>query len=73
MFLIDAIKPNVEKKFNACISTRLFRGGKLGEYKKKYVLFLFVLGLVAAKKHYSKETRICLQHLKSIMSIFLKF
>ena len=57
MFLIDAIKSNIEMKFNACISTRLFRGGKSGEYKIKVILFLFVLGLEAAKKHYSKETR----------------
>ena len=28
MFLIDAIKPNVENKFKTCFFTQLFRGGK---------------------------------------------
>ena len=48
MFLIDVIKPNVENKFKTCFFTRLFGGGKSEEYKIKPVLFLFVLGLLAA-------------------------
>ena len=36
MFLIDAINPNVEIQN---FFTPLFRGGKLGEYKKKFVSF----------------------------------
>ena len=51
MFLIDAIKPYVEKKFKACfIFTRLFRGRVSGATKIKPVLFLFVFGLLAATK-----------------------
>ena len=46
MFLIDAIKPTVGKKFNTFF-TRVFRGGKIGEYKINPVLSRFVLGLLA--------------------------
>jgi hypothetical protein len=35
----------------------MFRGGESGAYKIKTVLFLFVLGLLAAPRYYSKETR----------------
>ena len=36
---------------------RLFRGGESGAYEIKPVLFLFVFGVLATTKHYSKETR----------------
>ena len=53
MFLIDAIKLNVEKKIY-----NLFYFYESEAYKIKPVLFLFVLSLLAVtKKHYSKETR----------------
>ena len=36
MFVIDAIKPNVEKKLKPCfIFERLFSGGKFEAYKTK--------------------------------------
>ena len=48
MFLIDAIKPKVEKKLKTClIYARLFRGGELEVYKI-YSLILLALGLLAA-------------------------
>ena len=51
MFLIDAIKPNGEKKIKTCLLfTRLFRGGKSGAYKIKAVWFLYAIGLLAATK-----------------------
>ena len=61
MFLIDAIKPKVEKKFKTCkkFFARLFRGGESEAFKIKLGLFLFALGLLVATKLYSKtkETR----------------
>ena len=51
MFLIDASKLNLEKKFKTCfIFTRHFSEGKSGAYKIKPVLFLFVLRLQATTK-----------------------
>ena len=52
MFLIDAIKPKVEKKFKTCfINLRDCLGGVSRERNKiKPVLFLFALGLLAATK-----------------------
>ena len=56
MFLIDAIKPNIEKKIKTCvISTQLFRVGELGAYKIKPVWFLFAIGLLAAIKTLQKK------------------
>ena len=57
MFLIDAIKPNVEKKFKTCFFMPLFRGGKLVVYKIKPVLFLLVLGLLAETKTLFKRNK----------------
>ena len=49
IFLIDAIKPIIEKKLKNCfIFTRLFRGGEFGAYKIKPVSFNFAFGLLAA-------------------------
>ena len=58
MFLIDAIKPKAEKKLKTILLffARLFRGGESEAYKIKQ-FFFFALGLLAAKKLYSKETR----------------
>ena len=53
MFLIDAIKPKVEKKLKNCLIFRdclVFSGGDLEAYKIKSVLLLFALGLLAATK-----------------------
>ena len=50
MILINAIKPNVEKKSKRVFFMRLFRGGEFGSYKIKPVLFLFASGLLAATK-----------------------
>ena len=50
MFLIDAIKPNLEKKFKTFFFMRLFKGGESGAYKIKPVLFLFELNLLAATR-----------------------
>ena len=58
MFLIDAVKPKVEKKFKTCfIFLRLFKRVELEAYKIKPVLFLFAIGLLAATKTLFKETR----------------
>ena len=35
----------------------LFRGGELREYKNHPVLFLYAVGFLAAKKHYTKDRR----------------
>ena len=53
MFLIDGIKPNVEKKFKPCFI--FYETVQWRENKIKPVLCLFVFGL--QQKHYSKETR----------------
>ena len=50
MFLIDASKPNIEKKLH--FFKPLLRGGESGEYKLKPVLFPFLLDLLAAPKFY---------------------
>ena len=55
LFLIDTIKPNLENKIKNFM--RLFKGGKLGGYKIKPVLFLFVLGLLAATKTLFKKNK----------------
>ena len=50
MLLIDAIKPNVEKKSKPVLFfTRLFKEGKSGAYKIKPILLLFALGLLVPK------------------------
>ena len=48
MFLMDAIKQNVEKKLETF--WRLLMGGESQAYKIKPVLFLFVLCFLAATK-----------------------
>ena len=58
MFLIDAFKPKVKKKFKPCFTRRRFRGGESRTYKIKPVLFLFALGLLPATKTLLKKTRI---------------
>ena len=56
MFLIDAIKPIVEKKFKTCFHfTRLFRVDELRAYKIKPVLFLYAVGFLAATKTFHKR------------------
>ena len=53
MFLIDAIKLNVEKKF--IFFTLLFRGGKSRAYKKTFCSFSCSVCWLQ-QKHYSKDT-----------------
>ena len=52
MFLIDTIKPNVEKEIQNLFYffTQLFRGGESQAYKIKPVLFISVLCFLAATK-----------------------
>ena len=58
MFLIDAIKLNVEKKIKTyLLFTRLFMGGKSGAYKVKAVWFLYAIGLLAATKNTIQKKR----------------
>ena len=57
LFLIDDIKPNLEKKFKTCYFRRLFRGGESGAYKIKTILFLFAFGLLAATKYIIEKKR----------------
>ena len=57
MFLIDAIKPKVKELKSLLFLARLFRGVKLVAYKINKVIFLSTVGLLAATKLYSKETR----------------
>ena len=46
---MDAIKPNVEKKFKICFSFNV-RGGESEEYKIKSALFLLAFSLLAKTK-----------------------
>ena len=55
MFLIDAIKPKVEKKL-VLFFARLFRGSEL-EANKINPFFFFALGLLAAKKNFNQKKR----------------
>ena len=56
MFLIDAIKTIVERKFQTCvIFLRDCLGGELRTYKIKPVLFLYAVGLLAATKKLHKR------------------
>ena len=49
MFLIDSIKPNVEKKSKVCFSFYA-RGGESEAYKIKPVLFFLAFSLFATTK-----------------------
>ena len=63
MFLIDAIKLNVENKIKFSFFMRQFWGGKSGTYKIKLALFLFAFGLLAATKTlFKRKKKIILQY-----------
>ena len=69
MFLIGTIKPIVEKNLKLLLFfTGLFRGGELRAYKIKPVLFLYAVGLEAAKKtlHKRKEKTIIIIIFKTV-------
>ena len=57
MFLIGAINPIIEKNLElVLVFTRLFRGGEWSGYKIiKLVLFLYAVGLLAAKKNIAQK------------------
>ena len=56
MFLIDAIKPNVEKKFKMCfIFYATARGEESIAYKINPISFLFGLSLLAGTKKLTKR------------------
>ena len=60
MFLMNAIKPIVVKKFKTVFLflTRLFKRVELRSYKIKQVLFVYTVGLlVATKKLYKRKEK----------------
>ena len=77
MFLIDSIKPKVEKKLKAFFTffALLFSRVELEAYTIRPVLFLFALGLLAETKT-SKERRkvitIFLSEMRKLLIINLK-
>ena len=57
MFLIDAIKLNVEKKFKTCFIFSATVQGIVRIVPNKPSFYLFVLSLLAAKKNIFKKKR----------------
>ena len=58
MFLIDAIKANIEKKINACfISTANMHGRGVVSLQNKKIVFFSRSVFRRQQRHYSKETR----------------
>ena len=58
MFLIDAIKPNVENKFNPCfIFTQLFREGGVGSVQNKTSFVYLCVRFVGGNKNIIQKKR----------------
>ena len=50
MFLIDGIKPNVEKKFKTCLRGSLWGGGVVGRVRNKSNFVSFRVRFAGGKK-----------------------